>query len=177
MRTKDEILDQINKTNEYLIKVEHKLNLIKNDLQKELEELNKPKRWKPEVRDFYWFINPHGEVVETDWLSDNYDKFRYKTRNCFKTKEEAEDELERILFVNEVRDFIDEENEGWEPDFNSRLDNIYRINVKKNKLDISYDSGEFGYRLASLYKYFKSREIGKKILAKFNNEKLIKYWI
>lgn len=180
--TRKEIQDEISNTlrvinktyNELINRCEDKIK----KLQKELEELNKPKRCKPKNYEIYFYIDSCGRINRQLWYNTGIDNFRYETRNCFKTKEEAEEELERILFVNEVRDFIEEENEGWEPDFSHSKKTgfyLYINNTYVNNKPIIGDSGS--NMLTSTYKYFKSKEIGEKILAKFDNQKLIKWWI
>lgn len=153
----------------------------KDKLQKELEELSKPKRWKPRLDEKYYYISDWGKTL---WSYYSNDEFRYKTRNCFKTKEEAEEELERILFVNEVRDFIEEENDGWEFDLLKHRE-FYYINKyvsgsgKEILIEVEYSMNynQEWFQGTSDYKIFKSKEIGEKILAKFDNQKLIRFWI
>lgn len=171
MRTKEEILKEIENTkHSFEFNTKFHQECLDN-LQKELEELNKPKRFKPEFGKMYFFINLHGNVIECVWGSNHGDTFCYKTRNCFKTKEEAEEELERILFVNEVRDFIEEENGDWEPDWKDH-NAKYFIAFVYDKISV-----EGTHSLQPTSKMIKSREIGEKILAKFDNQKLIKWWI
>lgn len=191
MRTKEELEDEIYYQKDNINKKQYMIDLFNADInkynselkslekeleelkKKELEELNKPKRFNPKndmITDVYYYIS-EGNIVSTRYCNTYNDRFNFKTRNCFKTKEEAEEELERILFVNEVRDFIEEENDGWVPDFDK--DRNFYLVVNGNVL---INTG-WGNKHTSSYKYFKSREIGEKILAKFDNQKLIKYWI
>lgn len=145
---------------------------LKEGIKKALELI----RLMPEYGDNYFYVSVNGSVEQTGSMETNGDSFRYKTRNCFKTKEEAEEELERILFVNEVRDFIEDENGGVEIDWNNEDQN-------KHYMSYSYFSDKFFIQITgslkpvSDYKYFLNRSTYDKILAKFDNSKLIKWWI
>lgn len=184
MRTKKALeermlfIKEVLKVEFYLTKLHVSIDSYKDELkslEKELEELNKPKRWKPEYGEIYFAVGFDGVVYENEWFNRDSDWHRYKTRNCFKTKEEAEEELERILFVNEVRDFIEEENGDWAYDDKKTTGNRFMVSYEQGYLCIT--EWNFMFRHTSEYKYFKSKEIGEKILAKFDNQKLIKYFI
>lgn len=158
---------------ELLIQAKDRYNVILN-LEKEIESI-KPKRFNPITdlkTDLYYYIL-EGQILSTRFCNTEADLFNYKTRNCFKTKEEAEEEFERILFVNEVRDFIEEENDGW--DYNNNHEDVFIISYEEGVL--KYTDWDYRYKHTSDYKYFKSKEIGEKILAKFDNQKLIRFWI
>lgn len=187
MRTKEEILKDINVERDWVMVCENSLTSqllstkerIKN-LEKELEELNKlesikQKRFNPITdlkTDLYYYIL-EGQILSTRFCNTEADLFNYKTRNCFKTKEEAEIELDRVLFVNEVRDFIEEENGDWA--YSNNYEDVFIMSYEEGVL--KYTNWDYRYKHTSDHKYFKSREIGEKILAKFDNQKLIKYWI
>lgn len=128
MRTKEAIQKD-------LIMYDENINLCKKrviELQKELEELNKPKRFKSEVGEMYYCVID-GFITKISWNDDKWDIFRRKARNFFKTKEEAEEELERILFVNEVRDFIEEENDDFDLKYYLDKDTFDKLCLKFNK--------------------------------------------
>lgn len=72
-------------------------------------------RWRPEIGDSYWYIDMLvGHIyVETKemWSDSKQDERRISAGNCFKTKEQAEEVLEKIKKVlMEVHDRS--ENEG-----------------------------------------------------------------
>lgn len=54
----------------------------------------KPSEWKPEWG--YYFIDSYGVVSESRWCGLDDDKFRLATKNCFRTREEAEARLSEI---------------------------------------------------------------------------------
>ena len=91
----------------------------KQELQKEIEKARahlanmekmleqcEYERWKPEKHEAYYFVNSCGEVEETWRSSINFipDKKRYNAYNCFKTKEQAKQESEKILVRRKLED-------------------------------------------------------------------------
>ena len=67
--------------------------------------------WKPNYGRKYFYINDCGGIMNSEWYDDRIDSEFYKIGNCFKTKEEAEFELERIKVKTELRRFSEENNE------------------------------------------------------------------
>lgn len=170
MKTKEEILNKLG-----VLEAKFKKGCEQiEQLQKELENLNK--RWKLVIHEGYCCINSSGLILFTIWVESNSDLYRYKTRNCFKTEKEAKEDLDRILFVNDVRDFIEEENEGIELDWDNPNQSKYRISysyhVKNFNITENYCNKE-----TSDEKYFLNESTYKKIISKFDNQKLIKWWI
>lgn len=53
------------------------------------------KRWKPKKYEWYWMI-AFSELVPVMWNADGADLSRWQIGNCFKTKEEATDALEKF---------------------------------------------------------------------------------
>ena len=56
-------------------------------------------RWKPEMREFYWYVYSLGYISRDIWLDAKDDMARIESGNCFKTREQAESALERIKRV------------------------------------------------------------------------------
>lgn len=56
----------------------------------------KPLRWRAGCGERYYVIESGMTVVESTDYRDKYDELRYESRNYFKTKEEAENKLEKI---------------------------------------------------------------------------------
>ena len=56
--------------------------------------------WRPEAGQKYFYLDTCGSV-ESDYKSsvsiDLDDEFRYKSGNCFRTREEAEEKLKKIM--------------------------------------------------------------------------------
>lgn len=100
------------------------------ELGKEIERLEKEKsckRWKANFGDTYFFISSMGEIsigVNTKHFGDN---FRYKTRNYFKTKAEAQRHLDNINTYYDLMDLAEELNKGKEIDWTNFNQLKYKI--------------------------------------------------
>lgn len=86
---RQELIDEINKTKKHLA---------------DLENLLGECRWQPKDGDIYYFIDEAGSAMKA-----NYDGFysadtRINFYNCFKTREEAEAESEKILVRRMLED-------------------------------------------------------------------------
>lgn len=62
----------------------------------------KPVRWQPAEGEIYYYITSWGEVKPTSW-GDTTGKFHYAQNNCFKTEEEAEEQLKNLETKGELR--------------------------------------------------------------------------
>ena len=98
-------------------------------------------RWKPEKHETYYFVNSEGEVYETWRSSINFipDKKRYNAYNCFRTKEQAEQEAEKILVRRMLEDIARRLNKGEKIDWNNKDQIKYFIYIApiNNRLDFS----------------------------------------
>ncbi len=113
--------------------------------------------WKPNYGRKYFYINDCGGIMNSEWYDDRIDSEFYKIGNCFKTKEEAELELERIKVKTELRRFSEENNE-YEIDWKDK-------DQEKWCMCYSYYYGNIYFIDAGSYKrndiYFTSKEIGE----------------
>lgn len=89
---KQEILEEINKTKEHLA-----------NMKKMLEECE-DERWKPERDEVYWYISIDGSVEQHINVNHWIDKCHFKTLNYFQTREQAEQEAEKILVRRMLED-------------------------------------------------------------------------
>lgn len=81
------------KANDLSVKVTLILDLLLTGKYKAV-----PKPWKPKKGDEYWrCISKCGFVSSTIWLDDVIDICRWKSGNCFRTKEEAETKGKEIM--------------------------------------------------------------------------------
>ena len=55
-----------------------------------------PKAWMPERLGAYWFIDRDGDVSRDSWWGMTSDWLLYHSGNCFKTKEQAEANIEKF---------------------------------------------------------------------------------
>ena len=103
---KQKIIDEINKTKEYLTNIE-----------KMLEEFEY-ERWEPENGEEYFYVDNVGIVQNA--LFDNtmgYHLALCRTLNCFKTEEEAQQEAEKILVRKQLEDIARRLNKGQKIDW------------------------------------------------------------
>ena len=94
---------------------------------KRLENLKKNKRWRAELNNCYFNINNDRNICITEEKNNKTDDYRYKTRNYFKTKEEAEKYLEKIEIYYELMDIAEELNGEEEIDWENEDQNKYYI--------------------------------------------------
>lgn len=93
------------------------LSKVKEDLQKVADtnkEENKKKdankRWKPNWGENYFRINSFDDITSLKWENDAFDNRYYNTRDIYKTKEEAEFEVERRKIMIELHNYADDHN-------------------------------------------------------------------
>lgn len=102
---KQEILDEINKTKEYLVNLERMLKESESD------------RWKPIEDDMYYYISEVCTVIKSRaWAHCIVDE-HYHCFNCFRTEEEAQAEAEKILVRRQLEDIARRLNKGREVDW------------------------------------------------------------
>lgn len=125
---KQEILDEINKTKEHLA-----------NMEKMLEECDY-ERWKPKEDENYWYIDGTSSVTDTCFIPSSNDLKRAKAYNCFRTKEQAEQEAEKILVRRMLEDIARRLNKGKEITW-STLDAKYFLYINRDgKININFNS-------------------------------------
>ncbi len=75
--------------------------------QKKKETKN---HWKPITSEKYFFTYSDGDVDSVIWTENKADKGRYGLRNVFRTKEDAEFEVERRKIIAELQNYADDHN-------------------------------------------------------------------
>lgn len=91
---------------DFTIKLQELADINKEEQKK--KEINK--RWKPEIDENYFNILADGYVNHYTWKNDRTDNANYNLRNVFKTREEAEFEVERRKVMIELQNYADEHN-------------------------------------------------------------------
>ncbi len=109
---KEQILDEISKTKEHLANMEKMLQECKYE------------RWKPKDGEKYWYITNTNQLSQIDFTSERSykredDYQRWRTYNCFQTREEAEAEAEKILIRRMLEDIARRLNKGRKIDWES----------------------------------------------------------
>lgn len=91
--------------------MEKELATLKKDVVSENKVEHK--RFIPKKREKYFYVNRRGEVSISYYDTENsMDRFDIKTRNCFRTEEEAEDYNRFIDIESRLRDLADELEEN-----------------------------------------------------------------
>ena len=124
---KQEILEEINKTKEHLANMEKMLEECENE------------RWKPKVSQnyYYYYVDNVGGIQITTWRDVHFDDAYYSTFNCFRTKEQAEAEAEKILVRRMLEDIARRLNKGEKIDWKNSTQYKYSfyLDDKINKID------------------------------------------
>lgn len=71
------------------------------------------KRWRAEKYEEYWFVDDYGAIVKEVDARTYSDDCRYKTGNCFRTKEEVEAYRDYLIALQIIKD----DAKGFEPDW------------------------------------------------------------
>jgi hypothetical protein len=113
---KQEILKEIKETKEHLASMEKMLKACEHE------------RWKPKTGEDYYCIDDVNKCRRVNFnLMNAYDRDRIRVYNCFRTKEEAEQEAEKILIRRQLGDIARRLNKGKELDWDDINQSKYSI--------------------------------------------------
>lgn len=139
---------------------------------KKEEKKSEPKIWKPECREWYWFIGTDGQINNCEWENDRVDQGRYSMGNCFRTKEEVEFAREKQKIKIELQRFADEHNDPEKLIWDGENEHCC----------IRYDIVDRDLTTAYLYAsqtingiYFTSPEIAEDAANKIGTKRIMKY--
>ena len=109
-------------------------------IENESKEEKKGKRWRAKMNDTYIYINDAGYADVSHENNDSFDKYRFKTRNYFKTEEEAEEYQEIMNTYYDLMDLAEELNNGKKIDWYDDTQQKFYIyfDFKRNKFVQSY---------------------------------------
>lgn len=125
---KEEILDEINKTKEHLA-----------NMEKMLEECDNI--WKPEKGKKFYYLNSYNIAIVETWDASCSDAEHYNIYNCFKTREQAEQEAEKILIRRQLEDIARRLNKGIKIDWNNTEQSKYCIELYFNNIVTNFYYG------------------------------------
>lgn len=74
------------------------------DGEKDNENYQADKPWKPKPSEEYWYMGTDGIIYHESWLNSRLDKGRYAIGNCFRTKAEAEQAVEKLKAYKRLQD-------------------------------------------------------------------------
>ena len=150
-------------------------------MEKQLKELKseieRAKNWEMkstyDYDDKYFFIDGEGTVGRSRWDNMGIDINRFSQGNIFKTEEEAYLESKRRILLAKFREFRDERNEGWKPDWtdiNESKWSAVLITGKLKALSICLNNS------FDTFGYFKNREDCQRAIEIFGKE-IIKLFV
>lgn len=109
---------------------------------KEIKRLENGKRWRGEKRNLYYYIYNNGCIYTSYEVNDSTDDYMYKTRNYFKTEEEAQAYLDNINTYYELMDLAEELNNGeeinWDNNNQVKYLLVYDFYEKKIKESLTF---------------------------------------
>lgn len=103
--------------NEIKLNIENLSAAEREQLMALAEKANKAKNkiWKPKYHYTYYTINKHGNIIYQTWSNDEYDIGAYELGNVFRTKEGAEEELNRRKILTKWKRLSIEAGEDKNP--------------------------------------------------------------
>lgn len=159
---KQELQNEINKTKEHLANMEKMLGECEYE------------RWKPKDNEKFWYIDGSGSVNYSCFMSGiEGDVIRFKNYNCFKTKEEAKTEAEKILVRRQLEDIARRLNKGEKIDYkdNTQCKFCLVYNIVQDRIDIDSDYNRVMvgavHCLSLNFYYVAIQEIGEERLKKY----------
>lgn len=157
---KQEILKEINKTEEHLA-----------NMKKILEE-REYERWKPERDEVYWYIAIDGSVERQINTNHWVDKCHFQNLNYFQTCEQAEAEAEKILVRRMLEDIARRLNKGqkidWSDENQYKWYFIYNTTFGFATYSVSENTTQGAvYCLDENFKDVAIQEIGEERLKKY----------
>lgn len=158
---KQEILEEINKTKEHLA-----------NIKKMLEECEY-KRWKPKEGEEFFFIDAWNRVCDRNYKEISiYCHEYHDIYNCFRTKEEAEVEAEKILVRRMLEDIAKKLNKGEKIDWDNNVQSKYYIelccnNIIMTNFFFAHKTQGTVYCLDKNFKDVAIQEIGEERLKKY----------
>lgn len=135
------------------------------------EKKSKPKVWKPEYGDWYWYISSDGQVDNCEWVNGPIDYGRYSMGNCFRTKEEARIAREKQKIKTELQRFADEHNDSDQEEWDGENEH-YRIGYDIDADDFIITSG---WNIIRDDIYITSKEIAEDAANKVGAKRIMKY--
>ena len=163
-------MDNLEELKKQISELQSKVTKLENESKKENKKENK--RWRAEINDTYFYINDVGYVDVSHENNDSFDKYRFKTRNYFKTEEEEEEYQEVMITYYNLMDLAEELNKGRKIDWNDEDQCKYSFYYK-------YDCDSFETLFAHSYKnsgqiYCLDEDFLKKAIKKIGEDKLTK---
>ena len=167
-------MDNLEEIKKQISELQSKVAKIENESKEENKEENK--RWRARINDKYFFFDDFAGVISCHDNNDMTDNYRFKMRNYFKTKEEAQEYKQVMITYYNLMDLAEELNNGREIDWNDGSQYKYSIYYNYEN-DILQRTCSFRWKgLGQIYcldKNFKEKAIEK--IGEDRLKKLFKY--
>lgn len=140
-------------------------------LVKKSNEMTK-KRWKAQNQEVYYYINYCNKIESWNESNNKADKALYELGNYFKTREEAEFELQKRLVYQELKDYALEHNKvkfNWKDSLQDKWCICYDFRNKILSSENWHTIGEIGQI------YFSSQKIALDAITAIGEDRIEKY--
>lgn len=162
--------------NQITVNMENLTNEEREQLLKLVKKSNEAtkKRWRAKNNKVYYFINYNNKIDTLKEINCNVDKALFEFGNYFKTKEEAEFELQKRLVYQELKDYALEHNEyelDWEDETQIKWYITYDYDAKPESFNYYCvrtlcDIGQI---------YFSSEKIAREAVKTVGEDRIKKY--
>ena len=130
--------------------------------------------WKPVVCDLYYYIVDNGSISACYYTEYDNDILRVEVGNCFKTREQAEDVVEKLRVIKQLQDYALANNKeaiDWNNSDQLKYTICYDHEAKRitNGLCSRVQSNPFNI-------YFTSRKIAQKAIKTIGEDRIKKYY-
>ncbi len=152
--------------------IQKEIKECKEKLEKLEKQLNYKGRWVPEYDESYYYVDHEKDVMKVLNEETQTDLWNIESRNCFKTRQEAQEYEEYLETKYELMDLAEELNNGVEIDWEDE---------EQIKYFLYYDSSDKKICLGSTGSikrkdiYCLKVTIYEKAIEKIGEEILIKY--
>lgn len=158
MANLEELTKKAEEMEKQLTELKLEINRSKNDLKL---------KYFYDYNDKYFWIDDEGLVSGSQWDNMDIDINRFSQGNIFATEQEANLESKRRTLLAKFREFRNERNEGWKPDWtdvNESKWSAVLITGKLKALSICLNNS------FDTFGYFKNREDCQRAIEIFGEE-------
>lgn len=160
--------------NQITVNMENLTNEEREQLLKLIKKSNNPakKRWKAQDNGIYYYLGTDGQIYSCKDAGDSFSKRTYIIGNYFKTKEEAEFEINKGLVYQELKDYALEHNKhefNWVDPLQDKWTIYYDFGAKR----LSVSSWHTIYGMGQIY--FSSKTIAESAIFAVGEDRIKKY--
>lgn len=156
-------MTKIEELNTELVELQARVKKIQEEIEK-----TKQAEW-PQDGDDYWFIDGEGDIQNDTMYGMVADEERKSIGNTFRTKEEAEFEVERLKVIAELKKFAMSREEVEEARHANEV--IYIILTESNEISTLID---YSFRCATMH--FKDKCTAHNAVRAVGEDRVKKYY-